>query len=279
MATTPADQLAKLAARLDSETLTKEDFVRSFTLVVKQIQDLRTSNETEWGLIHSGLQLLEARLTKANATDITQIQKEAKTLIQSQISAIDTKLRTVDAKLATVQNGKDADEQAIIDSVMAQIIVPETKEQIVDTPEDIRNKLELLKEEERLDASAIKNLPEAIKATTRIIGSHGPLYSLADVNLANLTTGQFLKWDGVQWVPGTAAAGGGFTTLTATETPNGTLKVFTFSGASAQPSFIISDNVMMQATTKAGTVNWTWSSGPKQATMTIAPIDDILGIV
>lgn len=71
----------------------------------------------------------------------------------------------------------------------------------------------------------------------------------------------------------------GFTMLTATETPNGILTVFTFSLASAQPSFIVVDNVWMQATTKAGTVNWTWNAGLKQATMTIPPSDDIFGIV
>jgi hypothetical protein len=75
-----------------------------------------------------------------------------------------------------------------------------------------------------------------------------------------------------------SSAGGGFTTLAPTETPNGTRTVFTFSTATAKPSFIIVDNVWMQATTKAGTVNWTWNNGTKQATCTVAPTDDIIGI-
>lgn len=70
----------------------------------------------------------------------------------------------------------------------------------------------------------------------------------------------------------------GFTTLPPTETPNGTITVFTFSTATAKPTFIISDNAMMQATTKSGTVNWTWNNGAKQATMVIAPSDDIIGL-
>lgn len=72
---------------------------------------------------------------------------------------------------------------------------------------------------------------------------------------------------------------GGFTVLTATETPNGIRTVFTFPSATAQPTFIVSDNAMTRATTAAGTVNWTWSSGTLQATMTIPPIDDIVAIV
>jgi hypothetical protein len=73
--------------------------------------------------------------------------------------------------------------------------------------------------------------------------------------------------------------GGGFTALTATETPNGVLTIFTFAAAAAKPSFIIIDNTITQATTKAGTVNWTWNVGAKQATFTIPPNDDVVGIV
>lgn len=74
-------------------------------------------------------------------------------------------------------------------------------------------------------------------------------------------------------------SGSGFTQLASTETPNGTLTVFTFAAATAQPSFIISDSAMMKATTKSGTVNWTWNAGAKQATMTIPPNEDITAIV
>ncbi len=72
---------------------------------------------------------------------------------------------------------------------------------------------------------------------------------------------------------------GGFTTLAPTETPDGSTTVFTFAAATAQPSFIISDNVWLQAVTKKGTINWTWNAGLKQATMTVPPQDAILGIV
>ena len=72
--------------------------------------------------------------------------------------------------------------------------------------------------------------------------------------------------------------GGGFTVLQPTETPDGSRKVFTFAAATGQPTFIVSDNATMQATTKSGTVNWTWNAGTLQATMTIPPQDDIVAI-
>lgn len=75
-----------------------------------------------------------------------------------------------------------------------------------------------------------------------------------------------------------SGATGAFTVLQPTETPNGVLTVFTFATATGQPQFVISDNAMQQATTKSGTVNWTWNNGALQATMTIPPQDDIVAI-
>lgn len=76
-----------------------------------------------------------------------------------------------------------------------------------------------------------------------------------------------------------AAGGSGFTALAATETPNGSLTVFTFAGASAQPSYLRVDNVWVKAVSASGTVNWTWNNGTKKATLAVAPQDDIEGIV
>lgn len=90
--------------------------------------------------------------------------------------------------------------------------------------------------------------------------------------------GQALIKTGPNTFANGAISGGGFTKLTPTETPNGVITVFTFGAASSQPTFIISDNAIIQATSKSGTVNWTWNNGAKKATMTIPPQDDIVGI-
>lgn len=66
--------------------------------------------------------------------------------------------------------------------------------------------------------------------------------------------------------------------LTSTETVNGIISTFTFAGASSQPWAIIADNVLMQAVANDGTVNWTWNSGTKKATMTSTPQDDIVAL-
>lgn len=78
-----------------------------------------------------------------------------------------------------------------------------------------------------------------------------------------------------------AATGGGFTVLTATETPNGVLKVFTFSAATGQPTFLLVDNAIVPAVNKDTTINWTWNGGTTQATLSagsVAPLNDIRAI-
>ncbi len=72
---------------------------------------------------------------------------------------------------------------------------------------------------------------------------------------------------------------GGFSVLTAAETVDGSITVFTFLSATSQPTFIVSDGASMRATASDGTVNWTWDNILKQATMTIPPQDDIVAIV
>ncbi len=68
--------------------------------------------------------------------------------------------------------------------------------------------------------------------------------------------------------------------LTPTETPNGNIKVFTFVAAIAQPSFLVIDNALVRATSKSGTVNWTWNQGATQATLVGSPppSDDIVAL-
>ncbi len=166
-----------------------------------------------------------------------------------------------------------------------------------DTAEQVRDKLESLVDDERLDISAIKGMD---KTLADIRGS-GKKISIAGgagrgiqlyvggvkkglVQYANIVAGPNMTitdsvTNGLHTLTFTASGGSGFSQLSATETPNGTIKVFTFSAATAQPSFLVVDGVWMQATTASGTVNWTWASGPKQATLTIPANDDIYAVV
>lgn len=76
--------------------------------------------------------------------------------------------------------------------------------------EEVRDLLETLKDEDRLDASAIKNLPQFVeKIQTGLPAGPQALWALTDVNIAGITAGQHLEWNGTQWIAVTPAGSTG----------------------------------------------------------------------
>jgi len=77
--------------------------------------------------------------------------------------------------------------------------------------EPIRDSLELLKDEDRLDASAVKNLPDYtdyftdVQNRMNIIATNKPLSEMIDVNVQGLKVNNVLKWNGQEWIPSTSA--------------------------------------------------------------------------
>ncbi len=74
---------------------------------------------------------------------------------------------------------------------------------------EVRDLLETLEDEERLDASAIKNLPQTVESIAGGMNKVMPLYNLLDVDIAGITAGQTIQWDGNKWVAYTPAGSGG----------------------------------------------------------------------
>lgn len=166
------------------------------------------------------------------------------------------------------------DREAIVSEVLKRLPAP------AEAPTIDHEALALEAAKKALTASPLKiehieGLPKTLGELVQHLraggfrGGGGKVLAGSNVTITN-------NADGSQTVASTG--GSGFTKLAATETPNGTLTVFTFSTATAQPSFIISDGVWMEAAAQDGTINWTWNAGAKQATMTIAPTSGIRGI-
>jgi hypothetical protein len=126
----------------------------------------------------------------------------------------------------------------------------------------------------KLSISSIEGLRELLSSLQgRVSGAY--LHGGGDTVKAGTNITLTRNADGTTTI--TAAGGGGFSTLTATETPNGSRTAFTFAAAVAQPTYLVVDNVWMKAVSKAGTVNWTWAG--TTATLSVPAQDDIFGVV
>ena len=122
----------------------------------------------------------------------------------------------VEDAVASIPRPKEVDLVKVADAVLKMVVIPAPipgapgKDGSPDTPENIKEKLESLKGDDRLDARAIKNLPK-----TQIGGGHGPnsLKHLEDVNISSPTNGQTISYQSStgKWVNSSVASGSGHT--------------------------------------------------------------------
>lgn len=266
--------------------LGRSEFADALKKIVEQVQKLKLSNAQDITAMRQHLNQLSDALKKDHADDLDNAKKASldysTRLIKKLVAEYDAKMAALDEKMDAVEDGKpgkDADEEKIIQTVLAQIKLPKQKDAIIDTVQ-LRENLGIKKLED--DFKRIASMPHGRAGW----GAHPLLIQNSSGTVidkiariikfsTNLTTTRSL--DGVVTV--TASGGSGFTTLTATETPNGVITVYTFAGASAQPSYLVVDNVWMKATSKSGTVNWTWNNPTHKATLTIPATDDIWAVV
>lgn len=106
----------------------------------------------------------------------------------------------------------EADIKQAADLAFKMIELPDFRKYITEQPEAIRDSLELLQGDDRLDASAIKNLDKYFKTSKpdMMVGGIRFLSQLADVRTTSLANGDVLKWNSTtnQWENGADASGG-----------------------------------------------------------------------
>jgi len=279
----------KEIAKLLQDSVTKEEFQLLAEKLVATVKEIKNATDNELKTINNTL----AEVLQTVSTRLSDGEKELKDSLTKSIDDTMSKMMLeheammaeCDAKMGEMkdgEDGKDADEEAMLAKLEAKIPPRMTAIEIRDALESIQP------EDEQLNIEAIRGLKEILEklemkvgAKTTVIGGSHPLSTLPDVNAQGISDGQVLAWSASlnRFEPITPSGGTGMTQLTATEIPNGTRTVFTFSSASAKPSFIVADNVWLKETTKSGFTNWSWSAGLKQATLTIPPNEDVWGVV
>lgn len=138
--------------------LGKADFLKAFEDVLKRVQSMDERLSDDAAALADTLTSNVEELRNSSTIDLESFKAEVLALLSGELASLVSK---VDERLSAVRNGNDADPAQVADLVLSQIQLPDIKEQIVDTPLDVRNKLDLLPAEE--DPKAIIELREEIE--------------------------------------------------------------------------------------------------------------------
>lgn len=154
--------IQKVVKAFSSTMITVEEFQAALSDIVNAFAQHRSSfgemSKKSEETLNNALKNLQDEFDKVRAdvqSETGMTKEEVSKMIKSALS--DVKKAIKEVEMMQPIDGKDADEEKIVGEVLAKIKLPENK---VLTPEETRDMLEALEGEERLDAKAIKNLPE-----------------------------------------------------------------------------------------------------------------------
>lgn len=290
--------LAGLLESLDSKS-TLDEVVKSFEVVIEFVRKSHDLTERELENLRQMFVQAVDEMKSGNREHFEAQKARFKAYCESEMSKIvkisEKKIREIDEKLAEVKDGDDADEERVIAKVTENVLakIPPVTEQLLETGDTIIDKVNT--SEKKINKERVEGLGEEFERINRGISSiprgggktgiqtyvngvkKGLIQYIDIVQGSGMTVSSQLT-NGLLTLTLVSSGGAGFTQLSATETPDGSRTQFTFATASAQPSFIVVDNVWQKAVTATGTVNWTWNGGTKVATLSIPAVDDIWGV-
>jgi len=253
--------------------LTKEDFVTSFQGVVNFIKKIDKKIDTELGILKETLTKLGEKVREDASKNFLSLKKQLLDLIRSKLAEIyanhEERMRKMEKHAFSLKPGKDGAPGE------------RGKDGSPDTPEMVRDKLEELVGDERLDARAIRGLENGVveRGITIFGGGTGLHLYVNGVKKGSIKTVNLVPGTGVTITHAVAsgrnditfdASGTALSKLAATGTVNGVNASFTFA---SKPTIIISDGASYQENK-----GWTWVALTLTATMTVPPTYDIYGL-
>ncbi len=232
--------LQTLLSALRKDHLGREEFLKEFERVLSFIKQLKDTNKQVISGAYERVNLLALRLKENNEQDIQKAKQEMTELIEDYLAKVETatnqKMREVDEKVKELKNGidgKDADEQAIADKVLREVqspIIEKIEKNLPKLGEPIRDALELLAGDQRLDKSAIRGLDELLEEIGKrknqnipYVGGIRYLSQLVDILIgSDLADGHAIVWDATnkRWKNG-EVSGTSTINFADSETPTG----------------------------------------------------------
>jgi len=181
----------------DSLEIVTNDKVAYLEEVLKQFEEKRADLLES---IDSSIEEREKYLTDEFGNTIDTLKASVSSEITPLRDVLSESIKEAQAiikqlKNVKIKDGKDADEELIVEKVLEKIVLPEYKDVVLDGGEEIVAKINELPIDPdfQIDASHIKNLPEA-----KMIGGGSTarnLYQLGDVSLSSPTNNQVLKYN------------------------------------------------------------------------------------
>ena len=121
-------KLEEIITFFDKTHLSTDDFIKSFSVIVKIIKDLKKTNENEFDLIHKNFSLMSDKLQNDTGSGVANNKKEMMDYCHAEMEKMykehEKMMAGMDAKMKEVKDGKDADEAIIVGKVLAQIPTP-----------------------------------------------------------------------------------------------------------------------------------------------------------
>ena len=163
----PPENLEKLKKKLQAidEAVTLQDLEKAIEAVLSFSKNLE--NKTERTLediaqaVQGAITRIEDTADGAHKETTGKLQEKMEAIINEVNFAKESFLAEAQAKIDNLrdgEDGEDADEERIASSVLAKIPAP-----VQETAEKVRDKLESLIGEERLDVSAIKGIEDIVE--------------------------------------------------------------------------------------------------------------------
>lgn len=223
--------------KLVNESISRQEFIDSFKAVHDFVKRIEDKNDKEFGDIKNQFIALSELVKNDTTSEVESLKDKLTSLVNTHLVSVtkdlEQKLSEVDSKLLEIRNGEDGkdgesvDKEEVILDVLKRIPEPP-----IDTAESIANKLETLKGDDRLDASAIKNLPTVKQGG----GAPKSLRWLNDItNAHEATDNQVLQANGDKtftFVDSTRGSGSGITRTIVVTSGNAT------AGATASVDYV-----------------------------------------
>lgn len=177
-----AEQILKLL----SESMSQEEFIQAFEKVLEVVRDNKKANDRVLEGLKQDFKQKTSQLENVSRQEFAVLAKDLMRNVDTVLKGNDRKTLDIIEGLKREMQSFKASEQKVINEVIKQIPEPEKgedadeeaiqkriEEDLPKLGERIRDGLELLKEDERLDVKAIRGLEDLLKKVESKISSVG----------------------------------------------------------------------------------------------------------